>query len=72
METTVFKSGNSLAVRLPKGYELPQGKVSLRKEGHKIIIEKLVDEWPENFFEDIRIERADFGREELTYVEKRL
>ncbi len=72
MQTTVFKSGNSLAVRLPKGYELPQGKVALRKEGGRIIIEKLEDDWPEHFFEDVRIERPDFGREKPAYREKRL
>lgn len=72
METMVFKSGNSLAVRLPRGFELPCGKVSLRREGKKIVIEKLGDEWPDNFFEDIHISRESFGRELVTYTEKRL
>lgn len=72
METMVFKSGNSLAVRLPRGFELPCGKVSLRREGKKIVIEKLGDEWPDNFFEDIHISRESFSREPVTYTEKKL
>ncbi|TLD70103.1 AbrB/MazE/SpoVT family DNA-binding domain-containing protein [Phragmitibacter flavus] len=72
METMVFKSGNSLAVRLPKGFELPPGKVSLSKVGDKIVIEKLTSDWPEGFFEDIQIKRKSFGRELVTYSEKSL
>ena len=43
METKVFKSGNSLAVRLPKELELPCGPVSIRKEGAKLVIEEITD-----------------------------
>jgi|GEM_PF-4600652 len=72
MTTTVFKSGNSLAVRLPKGFELPKGKVALRKEGKKIIIEEIENDWPEDFFSDIEITRPGFGRETTHYIEKKL
>jgi virulence-associated protein VagC len=73
METKVFKSGNSLAVRLPKELELPCGPVSIRKEGAKIVIEEITDAgWPVGFFESIRIEREDFGREASVYEEKSL
>ena len=72
METKVFKSGNSLAVRLPKGMELPKGKVSIRKEGRSLVIEEFCETWPDGFFEDIRIDRESFGRETPDYTEKRL
>lgn len=73
METRVFKSGNSLAVRLPKGMGLPSGPVSIRREGRRIVIEeKTGGGWPEDFFENIRIDRKDFGREDPEYREKRL
>jgi antitoxin VapB len=58
MKTKIFKSGNSLAVRLPKELELPCGTVSIHREGRKIIIEELTENgWPEGFFESVRISR---------------
>jgi virulence-associated protein VagC len=73
METRVFKSGNSLAVRLPKELELPCGKVSIRREGRKLVIEEVTEHgWPDGFFESVRISRKDFGRESPTYREKSL
>lgn len=73
METRVFKSGNSLAVRLPKGMELPCGTVSIHRDGRRIVIEEATHTgWPEGFFESIRITREDFGREKPSYMEKSL
>ena len=72
METKVFKSGNSLAVRLPKGLELPKGRVSIRKEGRALVIEEISNGWPQGFFDEIRIDREGFGKEENTYAEKKL
>lgn len=73
METRVFKSGNSKAVRLPRDFDLPCGPVSIRKEGDRIILEKLTENgWPVDFFESVRIDREDFGREPLPYREKKL
>ena len=73
MKTKVFKSGNSLAVRLPKGLELPCGNVSIHRDGSKIVIEEIAKSgWPEGFFESVRIERKDFGRETPSYREKSL
>ncbi len=55
----MFKSGNSRAVRLPKGMDLPCGRVSIRREGDRIIIEKLGEgDWPLGFFESVRIDRS--------------
>jgi virulence-associated protein VagC len=71
MKTKIFKSGNSLAVRLPKALELSCGPVSIHREGRKIIIEEVTENgWPDGFFESVRISRKDFGREKTAYVEK--
>lgn len=72
MKTKVFKSGNSLAVRLPKGMELPRGAVSIRKEGEALVIEKISEGWPEGFFDEIHIEREGFCKEAVIYEEKAL
>lgn len=73
MKTKVFKSGNSLAIRLPKSMELPRGTVSIRRENRKIIVEETDDSgWPDDFFEDIRISRKDFARDTQPYTEKSL
>lgn len=73
MKTKVFKSGNSLAVRLPRGFELPCGEVNIRREGRRVVIEETVSEaWPEGFFESLCIDREDFGREMPAYREKPL
>ena len=73
MKTKVYKSGNSLAVRLPKSLELPCGNVSIRRDGRKIIIEEVTQTgWPDGFLESIKISRKDFGRETPAYREKTL
>ena len=73
MKTKVFRSGNSLAVRLPKGLELPCGTVSIHRDGGKIVIEEISRTgWPKGFFESVRIHRKDFGREPTAYTEKKL
>jgi antitoxin VapB len=73
MNTKVFKSGNSLAVRLPRELELSCGTVSIHREGRKIIIEEVTENgWPEGFFESVRIARKGFGREKVPFVEKML
>ncbi len=73
MKTKIFKSGNSLAVRLPKALELSCGPVSIHREGSRIIIEEVTENgWPAGFFESIRITRKDFAREKPNYQEKLL
>ena len=73
MKTKVFKSGNSLAVRLPRGLELPCGPVSIHRDGARIVIEEISQSgWPEGFFESVKISRKDFGRDAVTYTEKKL
>ncbi len=71
MKTRIFKSGNSLAVRLPKELKLACGTVSIHREGQKIIIEEVTQNgWPEGFFENVHISRKNFGREKTAYIEK--
>lgn len=71
MKTKIFRSGNSLAVRLPKALELTCGPVSIHRDGSKIIIEQMTaNGWPDGFFESVRISRKDFGHEKITYLEK--
>ena len=49
-ETVVFKVGNSLAVRLVGDCRLPRGtRVHQRWEGKTIVIEPVVDAWPDAF-----------------------
>ncbi len=73
METKVFRSGNSKAVRLPKEFDLPCGPVSIRREGRRLIVEELSgDGWPDGFFESVRIDREGFGREPLVHRERSL
>ncbi|MGB6220175.1 antitoxin [Haloferula sp.] len=46
--TTVFKSGNSLAVRLPKGFSLPIGRVIITKDEAGIHLMPTTNNWPED------------------------
>ena len=56
VETTVFRSGNSDAVRLPKSFGLLGKKVRVRREGSRVIVEPTEKrKWPPGFFESIRI-----------------
>ena len=73
VKTKIFRSGNSLAVRLPKALDLACGPASIHREGNRIIIETVAETgWPEGFFESVRISRKDFGRDKAAYMEKPL
>jgi len=64
-ETIVFKIGNSLAIRLVGECRLPRGtRVRERWEGDRIVLEPILDAWPEGFLAaagswDEPIERPD-------------
>jgi DNA polymerase III alpha subunit (gram-positive type) len=71
VKTKIFKSGNSLAVRLPKSLELRCGTVSIHRDGSKIIIEEATSTgWPTGFFDEVKISRESFGRDVSAYQEK--
>jgi virulence-associated protein VagC len=47
--TTVFKNGTSIAVRLPKGYTLPIGRVAITKNANgNIELIAAGNGWPED------------------------
>ncbi len=59
----LFKNGNSQAVRLPRAFRLPGKEASIRREGHKIILEPMSSaSWPKGFFRSIRINDQAFDR----------
>src|SRR3954468_20314669 len=63
METRVFKSGNSYAVRIPKPlYEGGEGAVYMRKldNGTLVITAKRKRTWPVGFFESFGNLPSDF------------
>lgn len=63
MTTTLFRNGRSQAVRLPKELRFPGKEVSIRRLGDGVFIEPVTEqEWPEGFFEAIRIEDEAFRR----------
>jgi virulence-associated protein VagC len=63
METRVFKSGNSYAVRLPRLlYSGGEGPVYMQKldDGKLLIVPKTKRRWPTGFFESFGNVSADF------------
>ncbi len=63
METRVFKSGNSYAVRLPRLlYSGGEGPVYMQKleDGKLLIVPKTKRRWPTGFFESFGNVPADF------------
>ncbi len=46
MKTTkIFRSGNSIAVRIPKGFGLKEGEVYIKREGNAIVIIPKESKW---------------------------
>ncbi|MGC4366487.1 antitoxin [Hydrogenophaga sp. R2] len=41
METTVFQSGNSQAVRIPKEFQLDAQRVEIVRDGHQLVLRPL-------------------------------
>lgn len=56
LKSTVFRSGGSQAVRIPKALRLDARRVTVRREGNALVIEPLPDEdewaWMERVFAD--------------------
>jgi antitoxin VapB len=71
--TTVFKSGNSLAVRLPKDFHVSGGKVEIFRRNHDVVIREipktlarafeLFTQMPEDFFAEGRQDALPQERE---------
>ena len=61
----VFQSGNSQAVRLPKGFRFPADvhEVEIHREGQRVVLEPVkVEEWPESFWRAFEGMPDDFER----------
>lgn len=51
------------AIKLPPEFAVSAGALSIRKDGEAIILEPIKGtQWPEGFFEDIRIDDPAFSR----------
>lgn len=50
--TKLFWSGNSQAICLPKAFRFEGNEVSIKKQGNKVILEPIVDDWA--WLDDIR------------------
>jgi virulence-associated protein VagC len=56
MIAKIFKSGNSLALRLPKELQPQEGEVEIEKDGERWIVSPVRPAaWPKNFFARIRL-----------------
>lgn len=63
MITKVFKSGNSMALRIPKELEPREGEMRIECIGKRWIVEPVATKtWPRNFFKKVRIEDPEFVR----------
>ena len=63
MTTTLFMTGRSQAVRLPKELRLPGKEVSIRRLGAGVFIEPITHtQWPEGYFESNRLSDPVFDR----------
>lgn len=73
--TKVFKSGNSQAVRLPKGFTFSQKEVEIFKRNDEIVLReiprdladafKLFAELPDDFYAEARDDALPQDREEF-------
>lgn len=61
MKTTSFKSGGSLAVRIPKEFRFDAKSVEIERRGASLILTPVPENkgWPEGFFETLRENAAD-------------
>jgi antitoxin VapB len=61
MTTTVFKSGGSQAVRIPKEFRFEAKKVEIERRGASLILTPLPDtnKWPEGYIETIIANAAE-------------
>ncbi len=61
MKTTVFISGGSQAVRIPKEFRIEAKRVEIQRKGATLILRPLPDEnsWPEGYLESFAAGRLD-------------
>lgn len=61
MRTTSFKSGGSLAVRIPKEFRFDAKNVEIERRGASLILTPVQEDkgWPEGFFEKLKANAVD-------------
>jgi virulence-associated protein VagC len=63
MITKIFKSGNSLALRIPKDLNLVACSVNITRVGDRFIVEPIKEEnWEKGFFDEIHIQNPEYLR----------
>jgi len=63
--TEIFQTGDGQVVRLPQGFEFSASEVAIRRDGEAVILEPIkTGNWPEKFFDEIRIDDPAFRRPE--------
>jgi antitoxin VapB len=67
---SVFWTGRSQAVRLPKEFRFEGDTVTVRREGNAVVLEPAQD-WPEGYVESFAGVAEDFVRPPQGEVEKR-
>jgi len=67
---SVFWTGRSQAIRLPKEFRFEGNMVSVRREGSAVILEPL-REWPAGYVESFVGVPDDFERPDQGQIEKR-
>ena len=73
--TKVFKSGNSLAIRIPKAFYLKSERVTIRKKGSSLVIKEIPDDlsaafnllsnMPNDFYPEGRVDNSPQERAPL-------
>jgi virulence-associated protein VagC len=59
MIAKIFRSGNSLALRIPKELQPEEGEVEIEKDGESWNVSPVKPAtWPKNFFSRIRLSNA--------------
>jgi antitoxin VapB len=61
MKTTVFISGGSQAVRIPKEFRIDAKRVEIERKGATLVLRPLPDEnsWPEGYLESFATGKLD-------------
>lgn len=61
MKTTVFTSGGSQAVRIPKEFRIDAKRVEIERKGSSLVLRPLPDEnvWPEGYLESFAAGKLD-------------
>lgn len=63
MRTRIFRSGNSMALRIPKQLNPREGEVSIEQVGDRWIVQPVKPRgWPKGFFRQICIDDPAFAR----------